>query len=97
MADVIPAHTVSYLYKVKFGEAEYDFKVTDAVVDMNTGISFHWAMNINESMNGKVDISKDALLNAHQQMNRFSAGDHHLTDQTTVWVSKEVFNQIKIN
>ncbi|MFM2358181.1 MAG: hypothetical protein RLY16_173 [Bacteroidota bacterium] len=95
VADVNPAHTVSYLYKVKFGGDEYDFKVSEAIVDMNAGISFHWEMNMNESMKGKVTISKDALTNAHQQMNRFSAGDHALTNQTTVWVSNEVFSQIK--
>jgi hypothetical protein len=42
-----------------------------------------------------VNISKEAIDTAHVQMNRFSNGDKNLTEETSVWLSNAVFNELK--
>lgn len=50
---------------------------------------------MNDDMKGTVTINKEALASARDQMNRYMPGDHHLTNQTSVWVSKAVYEEIK--
>lgn len=95
MADVTPAQQRTYIYEVVFQGQAYDFRVTNPIVDMNSGISFRFKMTGDVGMSGNVKIGKDALNTAHKQNNRFSDGDLELTDETTVWISNEVFNDLK--
>ena len=95
MADVTPTQQRTYIYEVVFQGQTYDFRVTNPIVDMNSGISFRFKMTGDVGMSGNVKIGKDALNAAHKQNNRFSDGDLDLTDETTVWISNEVFNDLK--
>lgn len=42
-----------------------------------------------------VNISKEAISTAHAQMNHFQKENIELTNKTSVWVSSEVFDQLK--
>jgi tetratricopeptide (TPR) repeat protein len=95
MAPVKPDMQRTYIYEVVFQGNTYDFRVTNPKVDMNSGVSFKYKMTGDVGINGVVNISKDAIDTAHVQMNRFSNGNHDLTEETSVWVSNAVFNELK--
>lgn len=95
MADVTPTPERTYIYEVVFQGQTYDFRVTNPLVDMNNGVSFKFKMTGDVGIGGLVSIAKEAINSAHKQNNRFSNGNLDLTDETTVWVSNEVFNDIK--
>jgi hypothetical protein len=97
MAPVKPSMQRTYIYEVVFQGNTYDFRVTNPKVDMDKGISFKYKMTGDVGINGVVNISKEALDTAHIQMNRFSNGNKDLTEETSVWVSNAVFNEIKTN
>jgi hypothetical protein len=95
MADVTPTMQRTYIYQVIFQGKTYDFRVTNPKVNMDEGISFKYKMTGDVGINGTVNISKDAINTAHGQMNHFGKNNYDLTDRTTVWISNEVFNEIK--
>jgi hypothetical protein len=95
MADVTPTPQRTYIYEVVFQGQTYDFRVTNPIVDMKSGISFKFKMTGDVGIGGNVTIGKDAVNSAHNQNNRFSNGDLALTEETTVWVSNEVYSQLK--
>jgi tetratricopeptide (TPR) repeat protein len=95
MAPVAPNMQRTYIYEVIFQGKIYDFRVTNPVVDMASGISFKYKMTGDVGINGVVNISKEAIDTAHVQMNRFGNGDKNLTEETSVWLSNEVFNELK--
>jgi hypothetical protein len=95
MADVAPTMQRTYIYQVIFQGKTYDFRVTNPKVNMDEGISFKYKMTGDVGINGTVNISKDAINTAHGQMNHFGKNNYDLTDRTTVWISNEVFNEIK--
>ncbi len=97
MAPVKPSMQRTYIYEVIFQGNTYDFRVTNPKVDMDKGISFKYKMTGDVGINGVVNISKEALDTAHVQMNRFSNGNKDLTEETSVWISNAVFNEIKTN
>jgi hypothetical protein len=95
MADVTPTMQRTYIYEVVFNEKTYDFRVTNPKVDMDNGVSFKYKLTGDVGYNGTVNISKEAIATAHDQMNKFGKDTYELTDRTTVWISKEVFNELK--
>jgi tetratricopeptide (TPR) repeat protein len=95
MAPVKPDMQRTYIYEVIFQGKTYDFRVTNPRVDMDNGISFKYKMTGDVGINGVVNISKEAIDTAHVQMNRFSNGDKNLTEETSVWLSNAVFNELK--
>lgn len=97
MAPVKPTMQRTYIYEVVFQGNTYDFRVTNPKVDMDKGISFKYKMTGDVGINGVVNISKEAIDTAHVQMNRFSNGNKDLTEETSVWVSNAVFNELKTN
>ncbi len=97
MAPVKPSMQRTYIYEVVFQGNLYDFRVTNAKVDMDKGVSFKYKMTGDVGINGVVNISKEAIDTAHVQMNRFSNGNHDIDTETSVWVSNAVFNEIKTN
>lgn len=97
LANVKPEPARTYIYKVNFQGRDYDFRVTNPVVDMDNGAKFRFKMTGDNSITGRVSISKEALATAHDQNNNFANGDLDLTDKTTVWISKEVFKELKEN
>lgn len=95
MADVTPTPARTYIYNVNFQNRDYDFRVSSPNVNMDEGASFRFKMTGDNSITGKVIIGKEALATAHDQNNNFTNGDLSLTDKTSVWVSKEVFKELK--
>ncbi len=88
----------SYVYIVTAKNSQYFF-----TVDKNEGayakgnLKFNWSMaDQNSDMDkGTVMMSKAALDTAHEMRNKFSNGENYsLNNQTTVWVSRAVFDDI---
>lgn len=97
MADVRPTQQRTYIYEVVFQGNTYDFRVTNPIVDMGKGVSFKFKMTGDVGITGLIKISKDAIDTAHVQMNRFGNGNKELTEETSVWLSNAVFNELKQN
>jgi hypothetical protein len=97
MAPVKPSAQRTYIYEVIFQGNTYDFRVTNPKVDMDKGISFKYKMTGDVGITGLINISKEATDTAHVQMNRFGGGNKDITEETSVWVSNAVFNEIKTN
>ncbi|MEO9022854.1 MAG: hypothetical protein ABI290_12040 [Ginsengibacter sp.] len=96
-ADAKPTMRRTYIYTVVFNNQEYDFRVSNPKVDMDNGVSFKYKLTGDVGYAGTVDISKEAITSAHDQMNKFGAEKIDLTDRTSVWISKEVFSEFKTN
>ena len=97
MAPVKPSMQRTYIYEVIFGGKTYDFRVTNPKVDMDNGVSFKYKMTGDVGINGVINISKEAIDTAHAEMNYFRNGSYDLAEQTTVWLSNAVFNELKTN
>ncbi len=97
MADVKPNLQRTYIYEVIFNDMKYDFRVSNPNVDMDNGISFKYKLTGDAMYNGTVNISKEAIATAHDQMNKFGKENIQLDTRTSVWISKEVFNEFKTN
>ncbi len=95
MAPVKPSIQRTYIYEVIFQGKTYDYRVTNPKVDMDKGISFKYKMTGDVGITGLINMSKEAIDTAHVQMNRFNGKNVDLTDQTSVWVSNGVFNELK--
>jgi Flp pilus assembly protein TadD len=90
-----PAQVKTYTYDVSYNGSEYQFVVTPSEVNMNSGVRFGWKMTSGDGKTGTTSISKAALDTAHGEVNTFAGGDLQLIDQTTVWVSKAVYKELK--
>lgn len=97
MAPVKPSMQRTYIYEVIFQGNTYDFRVTNPKVDMDKGISFKYKMTGDVGITGVITMSKEAIDTAHVQMNRFGGGNKEITEETSVWVSNAVFNELKTN
>jgi hypothetical protein len=97
MADVKPNLQRTYIYEVFFNDMKYDFRVSNPKVDMDNGVSFKYKLTGEVGYDGTVSISKEAIATAHDQMNKFGKETIELNTKTSVWISKEVFNEFKTN
>ena len=97
MADIKPSMQRTYIYEVYFNDMKYDFRVSNPKVDMDNGVSFKYKLTGDVGTNGTVNISKEAIATAHDQMNKFGKETLELNNKTSVWISKEVFNEFKTN
>ena len=97
MADVKPTMQRTYIYEVFFNDMKYDFRVSNPKVDMDNGVSFKYKLTGDVGYDGTVNISKEAIATAHDQMNKFGKETIELNAKTSVWISKEVFNEFKTN
>ena len=84
------------VWEVNFSGSIYDFSVSNIKGTMDTDFEFDWAMSSSTDMNGHIKITKDAMEKAFVQQNTFGAAMKNaaLTDKTTVWISKAVFNDL---
>lgn len=74
---------------------EYNFDIVLLQKDLNNQIEYNWSMSNDEEQNGKVYITKEALENGFAQQNYYYGGGiDSLIDRTSIWLSKEVFQQI---
>lgn len=84
-----------YIYEVDNLGEYYDFTVTKTSGSYKGNfLDLSWNMSSKEDMLGTLVITKDALDTAHEQMNQFSHGDLVLTNKTSVWISRAVFNEL---
>ncbi|WP_462249834.1 tetratricopeptide repeat protein [Ferruginibacter sp.] len=74
----------------------YNFKVTNLTGNATDSLVFDWLMTSGPNMNGHITITKQALEKATAQNNNFGPDlkNATLTDKTTVWISKAVFNEL---
>lgn len=73
---------------------EYDYIVT--VNSFGPAIAFSWKMTNPINTTGKINISANALQTATAYKNYFAnASDEKLTSQSTVWLSRKNFNELK--
>lgn len=80
-------------YKVTNAGQSYVFTVT--LKSWEPDRSFDYDMGEPANLKGNVTLTAGALANATGQVNMFSGGPLSLTDRTTVWLSKTVFNSLK--
>lgn len=79
--------------------AAYDFTVSKPLGSVDADLEFNWAMTSGDDMNGYIKITREAMDTAKGQNNYFGPGlkNTTLTDKTTVWISKKVFEEITKN
>jgi len=81
-------------YHLVSDNSAYDFIVSDLKIDEK--ISFKWNMTEPASISGSVIINKNALDNATNIVDDFSNGSSLIMDdQTTVWLSRLIYKNIK--
>lgn len=99
--DVLRGSTLASLvgttnvYEVDFNGTKYDFVVEVKQNEVAKGIAFDYHMTNENKTTGSVFISPEARAKAHAQNNYFSGGDMKLDAMTTVWISKEVFDELE--
>lgn len=89
--DIGPGSTL--VYTVTMGEHSYDFIVN--VTQLDDAIRFDYNMTNEAGTRGTVIISAEAYESARIQNNYFFGDLLELDNETTVWVSKTVFNEFK--
>jgi hypothetical protein len=75
----------------------YSFTVSNPKGSVVTDFEFDWAMTSGDDMSGHIKITKEAMKAAIAQNNYFGPRlkNATLTDKTTVWISQDVFTQLK--
>jgi hypothetical protein len=83
-------------WEVNANGATYDFSVSNPNGNGDTDFEFDWAMSNKEEMKGHIKLTKEAMEKANAQNNYFGPGlkNATLTDKTSVWISKAVFNEL---
>lgn len=80
------------VYDVNANGNKYQFIVT--VKNLGKGITFDWTMTTPDNLSGTLEMTPGALDSAHALYNFFTGGMTQLTNQTSVWVSKSVWDDI---
>lgn len=80
------------VYGVDFNGSTYDFIVR--VKEVEDGLTFDYEMTNATGTKGTVHITEDALDDALTQNNYFSGGKLDLSDQTSVWVSRKILQDL---
>lgn len=81
------------IYQVDNQDQKYDFTIN--VEEISPSIVFTFKMSNTRKTSGKITITKEALKSAIAQYNYFQNNEITLDKQTTVWISKKVWNNLK--
>lgn len=81
------------VYQVENQNQKYDFTIN--IEEITPSIVFTFKMSNARKTSGKITITQEALKNAIAQYNYFQSNEVTLDKQTTVWVSKKVWNNLK--
>lgn len=84
-----------YVYEVDFRGTQYDFIVTLKENSAEKGMEFGYKMTNSSNTSGTVKMSAAAKQSGRAQNNYFSGGEMNLTDMTTVWMSKDVMDELE--
>ena len=79
-------------YEVKMGDKKYDFDLNINEFSDDV-ISFDWEMGGQKT--GTIAMNNTSLSNATSLFNYFSGGYKLLENQTSVWLSKQLFKDLK--
>lgn len=79
-------------YDVNAKGKKYQFIVT--VKKLGDDIAFDWSMTDPINKTGTVAMSNNAVAKADALLNYFSGGDSKLENETSVFISRKVFNDI---
>jgi hypothetical protein len=79
-------------YKVDYYGNKYDFIIK--IKELGETISFDYRMTNSQNTAGSITISNSAIETAVKHMNNFGGGSENLTDQTTVFFSRQSFVDI---
>jgi len=81
------------IYQVDNQNQKYDFTIN--LEEIDPSIAFTFKMSNVRKTSGKITITKEALKNAIAQYNYFQNNEVTLDKQTTVWISKKVWTNLK--
>lgn len=79
-------------YDVSSGGKNYQFVAT--ITKLGNEISFDWKMTAPVNKSGSVNMNAAAVSSADALFNYFSGGVSNLDKETSVWISKKLFNDI---
>ena len=81
-------------YHLVNGDKQYDFIVSELVMDKN--ISFRWKMTEPANITGTVKMNKKALDKATNIVDEFSnMSALVMNNETTVWLSRKIYKNLK--
>lgn len=81
------------VYDVSSNNTNYQFIIT--IKKLENGITFDWQMTDPINKKGTVEMSKEATENATSLFNYFTSGITKLTDKTSVWMSQDVWKDMR--
>jgi hypothetical protein len=81
------------VYQVDNQNQKYNFTIN--IEEISPSIVFTFKMSNARNTSGKITITKEALKNAVAQYNYFQNNEVTLDKQTTVWISKKVWTNLK--
>ncbi len=84
---------MTLIYNVENQNQNYDFVIL--LEEISPSIIFTFKMSNKTKTSGKITITQEALKNAIAQYNYFQSNEITLDKQTTVWVSKKVWTNLK--
>jgi hypothetical protein len=80
-------------YQVNTEGSDYQYIVS--IKGLYPILSFRWDMTFPSRNWGNVEISQPAMDEATKQRNYFMGADLYMEDETSVWVSKKVYQALK--
>jgi hypothetical protein len=81
------------VYEVNYNGTVYDFILSIDKLN-ETNIEYSYTMTNANATTGTIKMDENAILNATSHYNYFGGGLVELTDMTSVWMSKKVFDEI---
>ncbi|HRP89600.1 MAG TPA: hypothetical protein PKX92_06130 [Edaphocola sp.] len=81
-------------YNVEQGDNEYQFIMT--ITELDKGLSFDWKMTEPINRSGTVSMTSNAMKSATALFSYFKGGITKLTDETSAFVSTDVYNALKV-
>jgi hypothetical protein len=91
-AGIVLAQGAELNYKVNAGGEKYPFDVIINEISAKT-ISFDW--NMGETRSGSIEMTEKVLTESKNLFNYFSRGHKKLENETSVWISSELFKALK--
>lgn len=82
-------------YNVEQGTKEYQFIMK--ITELGESVSFDWEMTAPVNKSGSITMTADAMKNASALFNYFSGGKKTLTEETSAFLSREVYEILELS